>query len=75
MNEKQKEWTKQKQEQLDAYIESHFPLSDEDAEHVVKWVGEIIDMAKGEKDDCRDEVRRALFDVLEKWERKLHEST
>ena len=50
-----------------------FPLTDEQAEKVVDWVGKIIEQAKGSKDDCRAEVRQALFNVLEKWERKLNE--
>ena len=73
MNEAQRKWTERKCRELDDYFCTHFPLTDKHAEEVVAWVGKIIDQAKGSKDDCRAEVRQALFEVLEKWERKLNE--
>lgn len=73
MNDIQKKWTERKCRELDDYFCTHFPLSEEQAEEVVAWVDKTINQAKGSKDDCRKEVREALFNVLEKWERKLND--
>lgn len=75
MTEKQIEWTNKKQRELDAYIESHFPLDDDTSNQIVEWIDKTVAQAKGKTSDCREEVRRALFDILEKWEKKLHEES
>lgn len=73
MNDIQKKWTENKKKELDNYFCTNFPLSEKQAEEVVAWVDKTINQAKGSKDDCRKEVREALFNVLEKWERKLND--
>ena len=73
MTEIQKKWTEKKQQELEDYYNTHFPITDDDALVIDSWLDKTISQAKGEKDDCRAEVRSALFDVVEKWERKLIE--
>ena len=72
MNEAQRQWTSKKKDELEAYCSKHYPLSDQEANEVVEWIDKTVSMAKGKTSDCRDEVRHALFDVLDAWERKSH---
>jgi len=75
MTEVQQKWIKDKQNELDTYIQQHFPMDDSECEYVVDYVSSIVAKVRAKDENSGNEVRRALFDVLEKWERKLHEST
>lgn len=70
MNEKQIKWTKSKCGELEKYIKNHFPLSDEQWESVTDYVKKVVDMSNENA-----EVRAALFDVIEIYDRKECECT
>lgn len=68
MNEKQIEWTLNKCNVLIEYMEDNFPLSDEQWESVAEFIGKVVSLAKG-----NTEVRSALFDTVEPYQKKAEE--
>lgn len=68
MDEKQKEWTQKKCDQLKEYIENHFPLSEQQWESVAEFIDKVVSLAKGNV-----EVRSALFDTVEPYQKKAEE--
>lgn len=68
MDAKQKEWTQKKCDQLKEYIEKNFPLSEEQWESVAEFIDKVVSLAKG-----NTEVRSALFDVAEPYQKKAEE--
>lgn len=60
--DKQKEFINQQ-------ISKFYPLTDEQWQHVTDTVDKIIKKAKGHE----PEVRKELFDLVEKWDRKEKE--
>lgn len=73
MTEVQQKWIKDKQNELDTYIKQHFPMDDSECEYVIDYVSSIVAKVRAKDENSGNEVRRALFDVLEKWEKKLYE--
>lgn len=69
MNQAQKEWTIARQKELIAMCEQFNPITDEQAEKIISFIEKTVDKAKGKTTDCREEVRNALFDVIEKYDR------
>ena len=68
MNEKQQRWTQNKCDRLNNYIKNKFPLSKEQWESVADYIDKIVEMSKG-----NSEVRSALFDTVEPYQRKAEE--
>lgn len=68
MNDKQRQWTQSKCDELKRYMDQHFPLSDEQWESVADYIEKVVNLAKGNV-----EVRSALFDVVEIYQRKSEE--
>lgn len=68
MDVKQQEWTQKKCDQLKEYIEKNFPLSEEQWESVAEYIGKVVELAKGNA-----EVRSALFDTVEPYQKKAEE--
>lgn len=69
MNEKQRNWTKTQCAILKNYLDSVPVLSDKVAEAVAGYITVVSQVAKG----CESEVRSALFDVVEPFQRKAEE--
>lgn len=68
MDAKQQKWTRDKCDQLRQYIENYFPLSEKQWESVENYIDKIVELAKGNK-----EVRSALFDTVEPYQKKAEE--
>lgn len=68
MNEAQKKWTEEKCNNLQEYFNQHWPLSDAQWESVADYIEKVVNLAKGNA-----EVRSALFDVVEVYQRKAEE--
>jgi len=68
MDVKQQEWTQKKCDQLKEYIEKNFPLSEEQWESVAEYISKVVELAKG-----NTEVRSALFDTVEPYQKKVEE--
>lgn len=68
MDVKQQEWTQKKCDQLKEYIGKNFPLSEEQWESVAEYIGKVVELAKG-----NTEVRGALFDTVEPYQKKAEE--
>ena len=68
MDIKQQEWTQKKCDQLKEYIENNFPLSEEQWESVAEYISKVVELAKG-----NTEVRSALFDTVESYQKKAEE--
>lgn len=68
MDEKQKKWTQGKCDQLKKYIETNFPLTEEQWESVSEYISKVVDLSKG-----NTEVRSALFDTVEPYQKKAEE--
>ena len=68
MNVKQQEWTQKKCDQLKEYIKSNFPLSEEQWESVSEYISKVVELSKG-----NTEVRSALFDTVEPYQKKAEE--
>ena len=68
MDAKQQKWTRDKCDQLRQYIDNYFPLSEEQWESVGNYIEKIVELAKGNK-----EVRSALFDTVELYQKKAEE--
>lgn len=65
MNEKQIDWTLNKCNELKDYMESHWPLSEEQWESVADYIEKVVNLAKG-----NEEVRSALFDLIEPYQKR-----
>ena len=68
MNDKQKAWTQSKCGELEQYIDNHFPLSDEQWQSVADYIEKVVGLSKGNA-----EVRSALFDTIEQYQKKAEE--
>ena len=66
LNDAQRKWLDKQKEFIDQQISKFYPLTDEQWRHVTETVNEIIKKAKGHE----SEVRKELFDLIEKWDRK-----
>ena len=66
LNDAQREWLDKQKEFIDQQISKFYPLTDEQWQQVVNAVDEIIKKAKGHE----AEVRKEIFDLIEKWDRK-----
>lgn len=66
LNDAQREWLDKQKEFIDQQISKFYPLTDEQWQQVVNTVDEIIAKAKGHE----EEVRKEIFDLIEKWDRK-----
>lgn len=64
MNDKQKAWTQSKCDELKHYMDQHWPLSDEQWKSVANYIEKVVNLSKG-----NTEVRNALFDVIEPYQR------
>ena len=69
MNDKQREWTVRHCNELKAYLDQMQVLTDEISEAVVGYINVIVSLSKG-----NDEVRNALFDLIEPYQRKAEET-
>lgn len=69
MNEKQQKWTNVQCNILKNYLDSIPVLTDEDAEAVAGYIKIVTKVAKG----CESEVRSALFDTVEPYQKKAEE--
>lgn len=65
MNEKQKNWIENHCNELKTYLSSHVNLTDNEFAAAVGYVEVVVSLAKGNA-----EVRSALFDVLEEFDRR-----
>ena len=65
MNEKQKEWTNRHCNELKIYLEQFSVLTDRQNEAVSGYIDVIVSLSKGNA-----EVRDALFDVFEEYQKK-----
>lgn len=66
LNDAQREWLDKQKGYIDQQISKFYPLTDEQWRHVINTVDCIIKKAKGHE----AEVRKELFDLIEKWDRK-----
>lgn len=66
LNDAQLEWLDKQKGYIDQQISKFYPLTDEQWQHVIDTVDCIIKKAKGHE----AEVRKELFDLIEKWDRK-----
>ena len=69
LNNAQREWLNKKKDFIDQQISKFYPLTDEQWQHVTDIVDDTVKKAKGHE----AEVRKELFDLMEKWERKEKE--
>jgi len=70
MDEQQKKWTKTRCDELRKFFETYPNPSDEDYENIAGHIAFVVSLAKGNK-----EVRSALFDVLEEFDRSVRKCT
>lgn len=68
MNDAQKKWTQKKIDAMQQYMESHFPLTDEQWNSVTDTISKIVTEAKGNA-----EVREMLLDFISAWDLKGRE--
>ena len=68
LNSAQRKWIDKKKEFIDRQINDNYPLKDSQWQQVMNTVDEIIEMAKGHE----EEVRKELFDLIEKWDRRAN---
>lgn len=66
LNSAQREWIDKKKEFINQQINDKYPLSDSQWQQVADTVDGIIKKAKGHE----AEVRKELYDLIEKWDRK-----
>ena len=66
LNDVQRKWLDKQKCYIDQQISKLYPLTDEQWQHVIDTVDCIIKKAKGHE----AEVRKELFDLIEKWDRK-----
>ena len=65
MDMQQREWTERHCNELKAYLSSHVNINEEISTAAIGYVSVIVSLAKGS-----DEVRNALFDVLEEFDKR-----
>lgn len=65
MNERQQEWVKNHCEELRTYLKNHPNLTDEECKAATGYVSVVVSLSKD-----NNEVRSALFDVLEEFDRR-----
>lgn len=65
MTEKQKQWLNNKLKFIQDNIEANWPLSDEQWNIVADTIEKIVNQSKGNQ-----EVRKALHDLVELYDRK-----
>ena len=63
MNEEQKKWTNAHCKELKIYLEQSGSLTDAQSEVVIGYIDVIVALSKG-----NEEVRNALFDVIEPYQ-------
>lgn len=68
MTEAQQKWVDKRILELKSTIERKWPLSQSDWNSLADTIAKIVDMAKGNA-----EVRRALFDFIEPYQKKAEE--
>lgn len=68
MNEKWKKWINAKCTELDRYLQEAYPLTDENWNSVAGF----IDVTATLGGEYKNEVRRALFEITTKWEKKQY---
>ena len=68
LNSAQRKWLDKKKEFIDRQINDNYPLKDGQWQQVMNTVDEIIEKAKGRE----EEVRKELFDLIEKWDRRAN---
>lgn len=66
MNEEQKRWTDRQCAILKNYLDATPVLSDKVAEEVAGYIAVVSKVAKG----CEAEVRSALFDTIEPYQKQ-----
>lgn len=69
MNEKQQKWINAQCAILKKFLDSIPVLTNEDADVVAGYIAVVSIVATG----CESEVRNALFDVVEPYQRKAEE--
>ena len=69
LNKAQREWLDKQKGFIDQQISKFYPLTEEQWQHVTDIVDETVKKAKGHE----VEVRKELFDLVEKWDRKEKE--
>ena len=69
MNEKQQKWINTQCAILKKFLDFIPVLTNEDADVVAGYIAVVSEVATG----CEAEVRRALFDVVEPYQRKAEE--
>ena len=69
LNNAQREWLNKKKDFIDQQISKFYPLTDEQWQDVTDIVDDTVKKAKGHE----AEVRKELFDLVEKWDRKEKE--
>lgn len=69
MNEKQQNWTRTQCNILKIYLDSITVLADKHADEIAGYIAVVSKVAKG----CETEVRSALFDTVEPYQKKAEE--
>lgn len=69
LNDAQREWLDKQKTFINQQIGTCFPLTDEQWKQVADTAASIIAKAKGHE----QEVRKEIFDVVEKWDKKAKE--
>lgn len=65
LTQAQIDWICDRQNELIKFYEENIPLSDDKCLEITDWIAKTVEKAKGKKADCRNETRKALFDVVE----------
>ena len=69
MTLKQQEWCDKRCAALDFLMEAVFPtMTDMEFEAINNLISAMTETAKGKTDDCRNEVRSQLLDVVAKYD-------
>ena len=69
LNSAQREWIDKQKNFINQQINNNYPLSDSQWQQVTDTVDGIIKKAKGHE----EEVRKEMFDLIEKWDRKARD--
>ena len=69
LNNAQREWLNKKKDFIDQQISKFYPLTDEQWQQVTDIEDDTVKKAKRHE----AEVRKELFELMEKWERKEKE--
>ena len=65
LTQAQIDWICKQQNELIRFFEANLPITEEKFDEINTWIHKTVEKAKGEKSDCRKEVRDALLDVVE----------